>query len=177
MNAVPRDSIFFSYSHKDRKWLDRLKKMLAPGLKGRNVEAWDDARIKPGSKWKEDIAAALQRARVAVLLVSSDFLNSEFIANNELPTILETAAGGGLIVLWIYVRPAMVRETEIADFQAAHDVAVPLSRMSSAKSEAVMLEISESILNAFGESAPLIGLMGAADPAAIPEPVRDAVAR
>jgi hypothetical protein len=173
MNAVLRDAIFFSYSHKDKKWLGRLKTMLTPGLKGRNVLAWDDEMIKPGSKWKDEIDGALQKARVAVLLVSSDFLNSQFIANNELPPILEAAANGGLVVLWIYVRPAMVRETEIADFQAAHDVAVPLSRMSLAKCEAIMLDICNTILESCAAAMAPPTLLISADPQAIP----DAVAR
>lgn len=177
MNEGLRDSIFFSYSHKDKKWLGKLKTMLAPGLKGRNLLAWDDAMIKPGSKWKDEIDAALQKARVAVLLVSSDFLNSQFIANNELPPILEAAASGGLIVLWIYVRPAMVRETEIADFQAAHDVAAPLSRMSPAKCEAVLLEIANTILQTCGEAMAPPALFVPSDPDAIPAPVPDAVSR
>jgi hypothetical protein len=177
MNAVARDSIFFSYSHKDKNWLGKLKTMLAPGLKGRNVLAWDDAMIKPGSKWKEEIDAALHKARVAVLLVSSDFLNSQFIANNELPPILEAAASGGLVVLWIYVRPAMVRETDIADFQAAHDVAVPLSRMTLARREAVMLEIANTILESYGAAMAPPTLLIPADPQVIPAPVPDAVTR
>jgi hypothetical protein len=177
MNALLRDSIFFSYSHKDKLWLGKLKTMLAPGLKGRKLLAWDDTMIKSGSRWKDEIDSSLRKARIAVLLVSSDFLNSRFITNNELPPILEAAATGGLIVLWIYVRPAMVQETDIADFQAAHDVAVPLSRMSPAKREAVMLEIANTILESSVAAIPPPTLLMPADPQAIPASVPDAVSR
>ena len=71
-----REKVFVSYSHKDRHWLERLRVALAPVLRGEETDIWDDTRIAPGANWAEEIRAATERARVAVLLVRADFLAS-----------------------------------------------------------------------------------------------------
>jgi len=53
--------------------------MLAPLEDAGLVDAWDDQRIPVGAQWRDEIAEAIDAARVAVLLVSKDFLASRFI--------------------------------------------------------------------------------------------------
>ncbi|MER2517813.1 MAG: SIR2 family protein [Candidatus Accumulibacter phosphatis] len=85
--------LFISYSHKDTSWLEKVMPHLsildAQGL----VSAWADQEIKPGERWKERIDAAIGEAEVAVLLVSVNFLTSEFIMKYELPTLLAIMNG------------------------------------------------------------------------------------
>jgi hypothetical protein len=82
-----RDQLFISYSHVDRVWVERLQKMILPLLRNHGLSLWDDSRIQPGDKWREEIETALAAAKVALLLVSSDFLASEFVSNSELPQL------------------------------------------------------------------------------------------
>lgn len=70
--------IFISYSHKDEK----LKKALEAHLKaklGESIPIWSDHKIFPGQEWKAEIKGHLASARIILLLVSMDFLNSAFI--------------------------------------------------------------------------------------------------
>ena len=60
--------------------------------------------IKAGQRWRDEIKAALAQADVAILLISADFYASDFIANNELPPLLETAQSErGLVILGVHI--------------------------------------------------------------------------
>jgi transcriptional regulator with XRE-family HTH domain len=77
--------VFVSYSHKDKDFLTRLLVHLWPLEKKGLIDPWADTRISAGEKWKIEIQKALEQARAAVLLVSADFLASDFIIDDELP--------------------------------------------------------------------------------------------
>jgi internalin A len=80
MPANPhRDKVFISYSHHDTKWLERLRVRLKPLQRIHRVEIWDDTKLKPGSKWREEIANAIKSTAVAIPLISAEFLASDFI--------------------------------------------------------------------------------------------------
>ncbi|MCL2860945.1 MAG: GTP-binding protein [Firmicutes bacterium] len=87
-NREMRDQIFICYSHKDRKFKERLAKHFNSLARRDLLIYWDDSKIEAGDKWKKEIQTALNKSCVAILLVSKDFLDSEFITEVELPTIL-----------------------------------------------------------------------------------------
>lgn len=86
---MSRATIFVSYSHKDRDWLDRLQAHLGVFRGEGLVAAWSDESLRHGDDWPAEILAALDDARIAVLLVSANFLSSAFIQEKELPALLE----------------------------------------------------------------------------------------
>jgi len=87
VTASARARVFISYSHHDVKWLERLRVHLKPLIRKQVVDLWDDTRISPGMDWRREIDTALSAASVAVLLISADFLASDFIVDNELPVL------------------------------------------------------------------------------------------
>ena len=129
--------VFISYSHADEKWLTELKKFLKPLEQRASIAIWDDTKIRAGAKWQEEITKALANARAAILLVSQDFLTSDFIANNELPPLLQAAKEQGLTIFWLAVSASTVEDTEIVHYQAAmNDPGRPLdSRTSTERNE------------------------------------------
>jgi internalin A len=121
-----------------------LKKWLKPLEQRDLITVWDDQKIKAGSEWRHEIEKALASAKAAVLLISIDFLNSEFIANNELPQLLNAAQQRGLHIFWIAVRPSMVDETAIGKYQAAHKEP-PLAELTEAERDKHFLRIYKQI--------------------------------
>lgn len=88
-------NVFVSYSHHDTTYLERLLVHLRPLEKQGHLDLWVDTRLRAGDRWKKEIDKALHRATVAVLLVSADFLASDFITDNELPPLLRSAEERG----------------------------------------------------------------------------------
>lgn len=83
---MPAPTVFISYSHKDKDLLGPLVAQLQALEQAGLLDVWVDTRINAGEKWYPDIEAAMQRAAVAVCLVSEHFLASDFCAKEEYRT-------------------------------------------------------------------------------------------
>src|SRR5687767_3885641 len=126
-----RDKVFVSYSHQDAEWLERFKIHLKPLEREGRIAVWDDTQIKAGEKWRSAIENSLASARAAVLLVSADFLASDFVAANELPPLLAAAEKHGCVILPLIVKPCRFTNTEgLKEFQAVNPPSRPLIKMS-----------------------------------------------
>ena len=113
---MPRDQVFISYSHQDKRWHDDLRVHLKPYLRGGSIVSWSDQQIAPGSEWFREIQSALTNSKIAVLLVSPDFLASDFIHEHELGPLLKEAEQGGLKILWVPVRDSAYKETPLKNY-------------------------------------------------------------
>jgi len=76
--------VFLSYSHQNTKWLVRLRTHLAGIRRAKLIESWDDKEILPGDQWDANIKKNLEEADIFILLLSADFIASEYIWNEEL---------------------------------------------------------------------------------------------
>jgi len=139
---MPGDEIFISYSHRDERWLDEIVKTLKPLTRKKKFEIWADTKITAGSEWKKEIDLALARAKVALLLVSRNFLQSEFITEHELAPLLKRP---GLSVVWIAVGHSLYQETEIAKYQAANDPSKPLNALTESELDLQLVNIAKKI--------------------------------
>jgi hypothetical protein len=139
--------VFISYSHKDKEYMDRICIHLKPLEVKRLIDVWDDKKIKPGDEWKKEIERALQNANVAVLLISADYLASDFIVNNELPQLLENAeTKHGTLIIPVIIKPCrFIRDSNLNSFQAINDPAAPVVSLSEYEQERIYDQISNEI--------------------------------
>jgi NTP pyrophosphatase (non-canonical NTP hydrolase) len=145
---VNKDLIFISYSHKDEKWLDELKIMLKPLMGKMTLSFWDDTRIQSGKIWREEIESALSRSKHSILIVTPNFLASDFIQNNELPPLLESAQKGGTSINWIPFSSSMFTKTELERYQSLWPTNKPLDQLTKPQRNSALVEICNKIFNA-----------------------------
>ncbi|HEY0763930.1 MAG TPA: toll/interleukin-1 receptor domain-containing protein [Pyrinomonadaceae bacterium] len=145
-----RDQIFISYSRQNERWLQMLQLHLSVLSATHKIKVWSDSQIQPGQQWNQEIDDALASTRVAVLLVSPEFLASKFIRTVELPALLEASKKGEIQLLWIAVSPSGYKYTEIGRFQAINDPKKPLATLTTkAKRESALVKIVEAIKEAY----------------------------
>ena len=94
----PVPKVFICYARADNqsedpheRWLDRMMRHLKPLEASGMIKVFCDIDLKGGDHWRELIQKELEETRVAILLVSAAFMESDFIRNNELPVLLEKA--------------------------------------------------------------------------------------
>lgn len=101
---MERTKVFISYSHEDDEWLKKVSKFLGPLEKKGILDVWTDKRIGTGDDWRQEIDTALSASSIAILLLSVDFANSDFIQDVEMQEIWRRHRDEGI---WIY--PILVR--------------------------------------------------------------------
>jgi hypothetical protein len=144
----PRTHAFISYSHKDKKYLQELQNHLVPYVRSEVLDIWDDTNLLPGSKWYEEIEKALASTRIAILLVSANFLASEFIRTIELPAFLSASEHKGAIILPVILRPCAFENTMLAQFQSVNALSNPLSKMKPGQRDEVWSKVAELVRDA-----------------------------
>ena len=118
-------TLFISYSHTDQQAFADLMKYLRPLETQGLVDIWSDDLIKPSEEWEKSIRSALDRSEAALLLVSQEFLVSEFVNEVELPYLLRRAEQNQTFrIFWVPVRTSTV-------FDSHKDVAARQSLLKS----------------------------------------------
>src|SRR5258706_13817605 len=97
--------VFCSYAHTDEKWLRQLETHLNPLKRQGLISLWNDRQILPGMNWAETIDGHLETASVILLLISADFIASNYYYGVEMKRALERHEANEARVIPIVVRP------------------------------------------------------------------------
>ncbi|MCP4108009.1 MAG: toll/interleukin-1 receptor domain-containing protein [Desulfobacteraceae bacterium] len=141
-----QQKLFISYSHQDEKWKDRLMKQLKVLEMEGYYGLWEDRQIEVGDDWLPEIENALNEACMAVMMISADFLISNFIRTKEIPRILERRKEEGLRVFPIIVKPCPWTKVQwLSSIQVRPKDGKPLASGSEYEIEAELADIAEKI--------------------------------
>lgn len=147
--------LFFSYSHKDEVWRDQLATALS-GLKRQKViREWHDRRISGGREWEQEIDQHLNTAQIILLLISPDFIASDYCFDLEMGRALERHEAKEARVIPIILRPTDLEGMPFRKLQALPKDAKPVTRWTN--SDEAFLNIAQGIRRVAQE------LMGQAD--------------
>ena len=116
------------------------------------LEIWDDTKINPGQKWKQEIEDALNTAKIAVLLISADFLASEFITLVELPSLLKAQKDNGVIILPVILSPCRYIQTPILrDLKPMNSPDNTYMEMDEAEKARLWVSLTDIIMEHLGK--------------------------
>jgi hypothetical protein len=145
--TTPSKSIFISYSRRDMRWLNRLLIHLKPFERCGLITPWSDKEIAAGQDWRREINKALDSAAVAVLLISADFMASDFIATSELPPLLQKAKNNGITIIPVIISPSAWTDLEELNWlQSLNANDRPLLGRKKLEQEEVLKKVAQKSL-------------------------------
>ena len=101
--------LFFCYAREDEALLNKLKAHLKPLQRQGFIEIWHDRDISAGTEWEREISQHLNEAEIFLLLISPDFMNSDYCYGKEMQRALEREKRGEARVIPIILRPVYWR--------------------------------------------------------------------
>ena len=111
-------TLFYSYSHADEKYRKKLEAHLSLLKHERLIADWHDRRIPAGSEWMRQIDEYLNTSDIILLLISSDFLSSNFCYDIELKRAIERHEAGKARVIPVIVKPCDWQPAPFGKLQA-----------------------------------------------------------
>ena len=139
MNA----EVFFSYSHKDEDLRDQLAKHLSSLRRQGIISTWYDREIQAGAERTQEIQNRFNSAQIILLLVSADFLDSDYCYNVELKQAMKRHENGDVQVIPIIVRPVDWQNTPFSKLQTLPKDGKPITSWNN-RDEA-FLEVTQGI--------------------------------
>lgn len=106
VNSNMKKKIFISYSHKDQDYMQRLVNHLKAFEIFGTLTVWNDECTKIGKEWEDAILNAIDESNIAILLMSKDFLISDFIRNKELPWLEKKYELNRMEIIPFVIRPS-----------------------------------------------------------------------
>ncbi len=120
--------LFYSYSHGDETLRDELEKHLSILKRQDVISAWHDRKISAGEEWKGEIDEHLDKAHVILLLISSDFLASDYCYDLEMNRAIERHERREARVIPVILRPCDWHYAPFARLQALPNDAKPVTK-------------------------------------------------
>lgn len=143
---MTKSSVFISYSRADSEWLDLVNLYLKQLKHQHQFEFWDDTKIKPGDEWKKQIDENIAHSKVAILLVSANFLASEFINNEEVPEILKRAKSKGVKIFTVVLDICNFDEySPLYKYNCINDPEMPLETMDKAEQQRLLVKLAREV--------------------------------
>ncbi|MGH3449661.1 MAG: TIR domain-containing protein [Haloechinothrix sp.] len=119
--------LFLSYAHEDRDLVTELRKHLAPLRHEQIVADWYDREVMAGQDWDREIRAQLESSDLVIVVVSADFVASDYAYGRELALALRLHDQGRLRLLPVIGRNCKWQNLPLARLQVLPEGAVPIS--------------------------------------------------
>jgi len=109
--------LFYSYAHKDERWRKRIETHLSMLQRQGYIASWHDRNITAGATWASEIDTHLTTSDIILLLISPDFIASEYCYSVEMMRAMERHRAGEAHVIPIILRPTDWKGTPFEQLQ------------------------------------------------------------
>ena len=144
-----RVSVFLSYAHRDERLREELDKHLSPLRRSALIDTWHDRKISPGRDLDAEIDQRLASADLVLLLISPDFINSDYCYRREMRRALQRHAKGLARIIPIILRPVDWLRTPIGRLLATPKDAKPVTTWH--RRDDALLDVATSVRRAAEE--------------------------
>ena len=146
-------TIFISYSHLDKHWKQRLERQLKVLVTtGTSIVTWTDDEISAGQDWFPEITQTITACDVAVMLISANFLTSNFIQKHEIPPLLLKRKESGAKVVPLILSPCpWDAHAWLESIQVRPREGKPLTGMSEHEAEQALCDLAREIKSMVAE--------------------------
>lgn len=147
MNQSDNPRIFISYSHHGEgpKWKALLVRHLGVFDHHHLLDVWQDGKIRVGSDWNDDIMQAMSSSRLAVLLLTKESLESEYILNTEFPLLRERQKRDRLPVFPVVCEPCNWKSHDWLRATQVPNNSKPLSHLNEPEQDHVFRKLATDI--------------------------------
>ncbi|GCE10818.1 toll/interleukin-1 receptor domain-containing protein [Tengunoibacter tsumagoiensis] len=122
----PGVKVFYSYSHKDEDLREELQTHLALMRRQQIIAEWHDRALLAGDTWPDEIDEHLETADVILLLISANFIASEYCYGKEMKRALERREAGEALVIPIYLKSTDMKGAPFASIQGVPRDQIPV---------------------------------------------------
>ncbi|WP_345940593.1 SUMF1/EgtB/PvdO family nonheme iron enzyme [Nostoc sp. UIC 10630] len=137
--------VFISYSHADESLKNELVNHLTMLKRQGVISTWDDREIPPGGEWDRQINENLNTADIILLLVSSDFIRSEYCWSVEVTKAVERHEAREACVIPIILRSVAWQSPPLARLQALPKNAQPVTSSAWHNRDEAFTNVAEGI--------------------------------
>jgi len=145
-------NVFVSYSHKDEEYREELDNHLSILKRQGTIATWNDRKITAGTEWENQIDENLESAEIVLLLISADFLASDYCYDIELKRAIERHDAGEARVIPVIVRSVDWKGAPFGKLQALPKDGKPVSTWDDR--DVAFTQVAEGIRKAVDELNP-----------------------
>ena len=145
-----RSKIFIAYCFPEKRWLDRVQAELEPVLGNGRCVIWDERKFASGVMWKTELPDVLATTKVAMMIVSDLFLESDFITRAKLPALLEKERESGLEICWVLAGQCLFELVGLKESDAGNRVGSAFDGLGLAQRDAAVAGIAKKVAGYLG---------------------------
>ncbi len=154
-NSTNKLTVFISYSHVDEKEKDKLLSHLGVLQAANLLDLWSDDHISPGGNWEQEIKESIDRAKVAILLITDKFLSSDS-SLQEVRRLLERRSTEGLIVFPVIARHCAWEQVEwLAKMNVMPEDRQPIWRAGDQDADQYLADIARKVVSVINKMEPV----------------------